>query len=184
MKEGGGWPDKIGEDIVLTWALLDKNHRIGYAENAVAFTNAPDTYKGFFRQRRRWSRGMIEGFKTHPTVLFKPRFSALFISWNLFFPLIDSVYLFVFTPGLIAALWGYYFIAGPMTLAVLPLALLNNFVMFRIQRKMFVGRGLKVRRNFSGFLWYLLVYQFVMAPACIAGYAAEVIGLRKSWGTK
>jgi biofilm PGA synthesis N-glycosyltransferase PgaC len=182
--EVGGWPETVGEDIVLTWATLNRGNRIGFADDAVVFTNVPKTYKGFFRQRRRWARGLIEAFKYYPGVLFKPRLSTLFIYWNMFFPVMDFVFLFVFVPGIIVALFGYYFIAGPMTLAVLPLALLINMVMYRIQRQMFQNRRLKVRRNIWGFIWYMLSYQIFMAPASVAGYLAELGGLRKGWGTK
>ncbi|MEO5657564.1 MAG: glycosyltransferase family 2 protein, partial [Nitrospiria bacterium] len=100
------------------------------------------------------------------------------------FPLMDSLYLLLFIPGMIAALFGYYYIAGPMTLAVVPLTLLINGVMFRVQRRMFEERGLSVRRNLGGFLVYIFAFQLVMAPASIAGYLAELVGLRKGWGTK
>lgn len=180
----GGWPDKVGEDIVLTWALLKRGSRIGFAEDAICFTNVPVTYRIFYHQRRRWSRGMIEGLKQHPELLFTPRLSTFFVYWNLLFPVLDSVYLFVFLPGLVAALFGCFFIAGPVTLAVLPLALLMNYVMFHLQRNMFRSRGLTVRKNFAAFLWYALCYQMVMVPACVAGYLSEIMSLRKQWGTK
>jgi biofilm PGA synthesis N-glycosyltransferase PgaC len=182
--EAGGWPDRIGEDIVLTWALLKNGGRIGFAEDAICFTTVPRTYRVFYHQRRRWSRGMIEGFKQHPQVLIKPRLSTFFIYWNVLFPILDTVYLCVFLPGLIAALFGYYYIAGPMTLAVLPLALIMNYVMFVLQRRLFAARGLKIRRNFPAFLWYAFCFQMVIVPACVAGYAAEIMSLRKQWGTK
>ncbi len=182
--EAGGWPDQVGEDIVLTWALLKRGNRIGFAEDAICFTNVPATYRIFYHQRRRWSRGMIEGFKQHPEVLLTPRLSTFFVYWNLLFPVLDVVYLLVFLPGLAAALFGYRFIAGPMTLAVLPLALLMNYIMFYVQNKMFRSRGLTVRRNFAAFFWYALCYQMVMVPACVAGYVSEIMSLRKQWGTK
>jgi biofilm PGA synthesis N-glycosyltransferase PgaC len=59
----GGWPKTVGEDIVLTWAMLEKDYRVGYCEDAIAFTIVPSTVKGFVRQRQRWARGMIEAFK-------------------------------------------------------------------------------------------------------------------------
>ena len=62
LMEIGGWRDTLGEDIVLTWGLLEKGYRVDFSENAIAFTNAPTTYKEFYHQRRRWSRGMIEAF--------------------------------------------------------------------------------------------------------------------------
>lgn len=184
LLEVGGWPETVGEDIVQTWAMLKKGYRIGFAENAIVFTNVPETFQAFFRQRRRWARGLIEAFKFYPRILFQPRLSTLFIYWNLLFPVLDLVYLFIFIPGVIAAFFGYYFIAGPMTLAVLPLALIVNAVMFRIQRRMFQEQGLKVRRNIFGFIWFMLTYQVFMAPASVAGYLAELAGLRKGWGTK
>jgi biofilm PGA synthesis N-glycosyltransferase PgaC len=180
----GGWPDVVGEDIVMTWSLIKRGDRIGYAEDAVGFTNVPTSYRNFFRQRQRWSRGLIEAFKTHPSVLVKPRLSSLFIYWNLLYPLLDIVYLTVFVPGLILALFHFYLIAGPMTLAVLPLAVLMNFLMFRAQRPMFDQQGLRVRRNYFGFVLFLIAYGFIMYPATVAGYTSELIGLRRAWGTK
>jgi len=66
-----GWPACIGEDIVLTWAMIKAGYRIGFESTAVGFTEAPATFKGFARQRRRWARGMIEGFKVHHDLLYK-----------------------------------------------------------------------------------------------------------------
>lgn len=37
----GGWPECVGEDIVVSWGLLKEGHRIGYAEDALVFTNVP-----------------------------------------------------------------------------------------------------------------------------------------------
>jgi biofilm PGA synthesis N-glycosyltransferase PgaC len=110
--------------------------------------------------------------------------STVFIWWNLMFPLMDFVYAFFFVPGLILALFGIYWIAGPMTLLVLPLGFLVNFIMFRIQARTFGEQELKVRRNFGGFLVYSLLYGIILQPACVVGYVAEIFGLRKSWGTK
>ncbi len=184
LLEVGGWPECVGEDIVVSWALLDKGHRIGYAEDALAFTNVPTRIKQFSLQRKRWSRGLIEAFKAHPALLFKRRLTTLFIWWNLFFLPLDLVYTFVFIPGLVLALFGYFWIAGPLTLAVLPLAALWNMFIFSIQRKMFHREGLKVRQNFGGFLFYSLAYSLLMQPVCVWGYVAETIGMAKKWDTK
>ena len=42
LKEVGGWPDRIGEDIVLTWAMMREGGRVGYERTAIAFTGAPE----------------------------------------------------------------------------------------------------------------------------------------------
>jgi biofilm PGA synthesis N-glycosyltransferase PgaC len=184
LREIGGWPHTVGEDIVLTWQMLAKDYRIGFAENACVFTNAPETWSQFVRQRQRWSRGLIEAFKAHWRLLFKARMSTMFIWWNVLFPYMDLVFTLAFIPGLVLALFGIYWIAGPLTLLLLPLAGIVNGIMFGIQRRMFVEQGLKVRRNFAGFLFYSLCYSFVLQPACVVGYMKELLNRSKTWGTK
>jgi poly-beta-1,6-N-acetyl-D-glucosamine synthase len=185
LEEVGGWAETLGEDIVLTWAFLARGWRVTYAENAFVFTNVPESYRQFYRQRRRWSRGLIEAFKQHPGVLVRPRFNSPFIWLNLLFPYLDLLYLFVFLPGVFAAVFfQFYAVVGLMTLIVLPLALLVNSVMFIHQRHIFSLHGMKVRRNLAGFLFYMLVYQALMSPASVAGYFSEFFNKRKSWGTK
>ena len=178
----GGWPDTVGEDIVLTWGLQEQGYRVSYAENAFVFTNVPETYGRFFRQRKRWSRGLMEAFKRHPGLLRKFRFSTLFFWINVTFPYIDAIYLFVFLPGLIAAIFfKFYAVVGLMTLLLLPLALLINWLIYFKQVAIFREHGLKVRHNLLGFTAYLLGYQAIMSPACVMGYLSELLHARKSW---
>jgi biofilm PGA synthesis N-glycosyltransferase PgaC len=184
LKAVGGWPDSVGEDIVMTWAMLERGYRIGYAEDAIVFTDAPAGFQQFYQQRKRWSRGLIEALQCHRGLLFKRRLSTLFVWWNLLFLPLDLTVTFIFIPGLIAAVLGYYWIAGPLTLLLLPLALVWNGVIFRIQRQMFATKGLRVRRNVGGLLFYVLVYAIVMQPVCLWGYICELTGQRKKWGTK
>lgn len=184
LQEVGGWPSMVGEDIVLTWSILDKGYFVDFAEKAMAFTNAPTSYKQFFYQRSRWARGLIEAFRHYPKLLLHPRLSTFYIYWNLCFILFDTIFFFVFIPGVIAALLGYYFIAGPMTLVVIPLGFLSNFIFFRGQKKLFETHGLEVSKNRLGFFLYVLFYQFLMNPSVIHGYLLELTRYKKSWGTK
>lgn len=180
----GGWPDCIGEDIVLSWAILREGHRIGHCEDALLFTNAPETLAQFSKQRQRWSRGMIEAFKRHPRILLQPRLSTTFVYWNLLFPFLDLTFTMVFMPGIVAALFGYFWIVGPITLALMPMAMGMNYFMYRIGKSTFRELGLKVRFNPSGFFIYTLFYSMIMQPVSLLGYFAEILNLRKSWGTK
>jgi len=184
LEEVGGWPECVGEDIVLSWALLERDYRIGYADDALAFTNVPTRIRQFALQRKRWSRGLMEAFKAHWPLLFRRRMSTLFIWWNVCFLPLDLVYTLVFIPGLILACFGHFYIAGPLTVAVLPLTVLWNGIIFRIQSGVFAREGLLVRRNPGGFLFYALAYSLLMQPVCVWGYLAELFGLRKKWDTK
>jgi biofilm PGA synthesis N-glycosyltransferase PgaC len=157
---------------------------VGYCEDAITFTNAPTTLRQFIRQRQRWSRGLIEAFKLHGGLLFHRRMSTIFIWWNLLFPYMDLVYTLFFIPGLLLACFGIYWLAGPMTLLVLPMAGVVNYLMYAIQSRMFHEQDLKVRRNPFGLMMYTLFYGVVLQPGCVMGYFAELLKMRKRWGTK
>ena len=180
----GGWPHTVGEDIVLSWKLLDQGYRLGYAEDACVFTNCPNTLAQFLRQRQRWSRGLIEAFKANPGLLIKPRLTIMFIWWNLLFPFIDTAYTLGFIPGLILALFGKFWIVGPMTLALIPPSLLLNQIMFHAEEVMFRKENLKIRKNIFGFIFYMISYGIVLQPACVWGYISEIFKFKKHWGTK
>lgn len=180
----GGWPSCVGEDIVMTWAMLKHSWRTGYAEDAVAFTNAPLTYRQFAHQRRRWARGLIEAFHYHEGLLLKLRLSTMFIWWNLLFLPMDFIFTFMFIPGIVLAFFGYYWIAGPMTLLTLPLAAVWNLIIYRIQQRMFTEQGLHVRKNYRALIVYILFYGVLMQPVSLWGYVSEIIGRKKKWGTK
>ena len=89
-----------------------------------------------------------------------------------------------FIPGLVLALFGHYWIVGPMTLALIPIAMAVNYLMFAIGKSMFDKNGLRVRRNLGGFFIYSLGYNLIMQPVCFLGYLSELLNLKKNWGTK
>lgn len=180
----GGWEDCVGEDIVLSWTIISAGWRIGHAEDAVCFTNAPEKLVQFARQRRRWARGMMEAFRRHPKILFGRRLPTMFIWWNVLFPWMDLAYTLCFIPGIVCAFFGYYWVAGPLTLILLPLSLLMNALMYVVGARMFKTQALRVRFNPVGFFLYSIAYSIILQPVCVAGYISELIGLRKTWGTK
>src|SRR6185312_7875771 len=49
----GGWPDAIGEDIVLTWAMLGSRGIVLYEPVAVGFTVVPERLWRLLSQRSR-----------------------------------------------------------------------------------------------------------------------------------
>jgi biofilm PGA synthesis N-glycosyltransferase PgaC len=176
-----GWPSVIGEDIVLTWNLLSKGYRIGYEATAMAFTTAPSQLWDFFRQRQRWARGMIEGLKRYGRLVRQGSLSSFFVGVDFAIPAIDLFYSLVFLPGIILALTGRYYIVGPFTLLVIPLTFLIFLLVYRKQKRVFNELNLKVRRNVFGFFLFLIAYQALMSPICVAGYVKELAGVKKRW---
>lgn len=179
--EVGGWPDTVGEDIVLTWSLLRQGYTVRHAEDAIAWTLVPETVKGLASQRKRWARGMIESLAIHKRLLVMPRLRTMFIWWNLLFVGIDLAFTFAFIPALILAVLGIFWLAGPITLLVLPLACLWNIVIFRIQTRMLKREEIEMDKSLVGFLVYAFIYPFLMQPISVWGYFTEITGRRKQW---
>ena len=182
LKLAGGWPNRIGEDIVLTWRMLAEGGRSVFEPTAVALTEAPSDWRAFARQRRRWARGMIEGLRDHGFGLLKSlNFYSHSVAGNFVFPFLDASFTLGFIPGVALAATGNFAIVGPMTLLVLPLNALLGGVMFVHQRHVFSTVNLRVRKNRSGLLFYFFCYQFVMSPISLAGYVLETVRARRRW---
>ena len=142
LREAGGWPDRIGEDIVLTWAMIRNGGRTTFEPTAIAFTEVPMRFRHFLRQRQRWARGMIEGLRDHGLGLLGQRkLHGHSIAVNYLFPYLDGVYSLVFLPGIVLACTGNFMIVGPMTVAVLPMNVLIATVMLARQRQGVQGGG-------------------------------------------
>lgn len=177
-----GWSPVVGEDIFATWGLQKLGYRIGFEATACAFTRVPTTWRGLNRQRQRWARGMIESLRSHIDLIWKqPRLSGFFVAVDLLFPVLDGTYSLVFLPGVVLALFGHYWIAGPMTLFVIPLVALVAMAMYAKQVQVFRELGLRIRRNRLGFLGWLLIYQILMSPVATLGYVRELAGTQKRW---
>lgn len=147
IKDLKGWPDAIGEDIVLTWNFLKNNSLVYFEPLAVAFTEVPVTMKHLTRQRSRWARGMIEALK-----LIKPwKQPMMYVRYmtgiNLIMPYLDFVYTFCWIPGLVLAFFGKFWIVGPYTLFVLPLCILQNYILYNYQKAFFEGLTLEYERT-------------------------------------
>ena len=66
LREIGGFSTEgFSEDVDVTIRLIRKGYKIGFSEEAVAYTNMPYDIKGFLRQRTRFARGLINILKRH-----------------------------------------------------------------------------------------------------------------------
>jgi cellulose synthase/poly-beta-1,6-N-acetylglucosamine synthase-like glycosyltransferase len=57
--------DTVVEDMDITIKLLKSGQDIRYEPHALAFTEAPQTVKAWFRQRKRWYGGAFQAFNKH-----------------------------------------------------------------------------------------------------------------------
>ncbi len=74
---GGFSDDTLAEDQDLTIALSRQGHRIGFAEDAIAWTEAPDTLASLAKQRFRWSFGTLQCAWKHKGALLRWKYGSL-----------------------------------------------------------------------------------------------------------
>ncbi len=182
LKQVNGWPDLIGEDIVMTWSLLAKGDRIAYEPSAVVLTGVPEHFRSLARQRRRWARGMIEGLRAWGGTVVQRRWLARHgVIVDYLLPFVDFTYTVFFLPGIVLACMGNFLIVGPMTLAVLPLGMLMLVIMALRQRDSMQAIDFKRRRDGLGLILYFLFYQAMLAPISLSGYFQEFFGTKRRW---
>jgi biofilm PGA synthesis N-glycosyltransferase PgaC len=182
LKHVGGWPDAIGEDIVVTWRLMELGDRVFTEPTAVAFTDAPTDMRHFMRQRSRWARGMFEGIRAVPPWRQKRVLAKCVAGVDLLIPLLDIGYVLIWLPGLLLCLLGYPVIVSLWTLLVLPITALVYGALRRYQStRVFKPLGLHVRHNRLGYVAFLLCYQAICSTASIVGYGQELTRRRRVW---
>lgn len=66
----GGYPtDTLAEDQDLTIAIQRNGWRVGYDIDAIAWTEAPETFRSLAKQRFRWSYGTLQCLWKHGSIL-------------------------------------------------------------------------------------------------------------------
>ena len=108
---GGITADTVAEDADLTIAIRRLGWRVSYDEEALAWTEAPDTPRALIRQRFRWTFGTLQSFWKHSGTLFRPKYGTLgwialpnIFVFQLVLPLISPVIDLLFLGSLV--LWG------------------------------------------------------------------------------
>jgi cellulose synthase/poly-beta-1,6-N-acetylglucosamine synthase-like glycosyltransferase/peptidoglycan/xylan/chitin deacetylase (PgdA/CDA1 family) len=108
---GGITADTVAEDADLTIAIRRLGWRISYDEEAIAWTEAPETAGQLIRQRFRWTFGTLQSFWKHGDTLLRPKYGTLglialpnIFIFQLVLPLISPVIDLMFLGSLL--LWG------------------------------------------------------------------------------
>ena len=73
-QSGGFTSDTLAEDCDLTMRLHRNNYTVRNCNDAISYTEAPETMKQFMKQRFRWSFGVIQCFWKHRDALFNTKY--------------------------------------------------------------------------------------------------------------
>lgn len=167
---GGYSPDMPTEDIELTWRLQKRHYDVRYEPRALCWMTVPLSYRGLWRQRLRWARGLIQVLRKHADVIVTwrsrrlwPVFveSSLSILWSVCFVLLATLWTLSWAVGLppvgaspIPNLWG---------MAIATLCLLQLTVGVWIDRRYDPG----ITRFLPYAVWYPLIYWAFLAVTTV-----------------
>ena len=167
---GGFSPNMPTEDIELTWKLQKRFYDVRYEPRAICWMTVPLSYRGLWRQRLRWARGLMQVMRKHRDVVSDwrlrrmwPVFAESFLStlWAVCFVGLVTIWSLSYLVGLppvgaspIPNLWG-------MTIGTLCLAQLavGALIDRRYDRS--------ILRFYPYAVWYPIVYWMFLALATV-----------------
>ncbi|MDP4192883.1 MAG: glycosyltransferase [Bacteroidota bacterium] len=84
-----GWysSDTFAEDADLTLNIMAAGWKIYYEQNAISYTEAPESLNQLLKQRYRWTRGILQSILKHKKHLINPtiNFSNSIVLWSMFY---------------------------------------------------------------------------------------------------
>jgi cellulose synthase/poly-beta-1,6-N-acetylglucosamine synthase-like glycosyltransferase len=92
---GGLWTDTVGEDLELTVRmhryLRDRRepYRVVFVDDAVCWTEVPESLTTLGRQRRRWQRGLWDAMWRHRAMIGNPRYGVVGIVTMIYFAVFE-----------------------------------------------------------------------------------------------
>ena len=174
---GGISGETLAEDTDLTLALGRAGWRVVYEENARAWTEAPATLRGLWRQRYRWCYGTLQSVWKHRAALWRrgegrigrrglPYLILFQIALPMLAPLID-----------IFSIYGLLFLD--------PLSVLGFWVVFTGLQLLLGWYAFKLDRESPRVLWAMPVQQFVyrqlMYLVVVESVLTAIQGTRLHW---
>ncbi|MFN6946596.1 MAG: bifunctional polysaccharide deacetylase/glycosyltransferase family 2 protein, partial [Cytophagaceae bacterium] len=69
--------DTLAEDCDLSMRILRKGYKICYNNDAIAYTEVPETTGMFLKQRFRWTFGVLQSFWKHRDTMLEPKYKYL-----------------------------------------------------------------------------------------------------------
>jgi cellulose synthase/poly-beta-1,6-N-acetylglucosamine synthase-like glycosyltransferase len=189
---GGLSSDTLAEDADLTFGIIRAGYRVVYEEDALAMTQAPQGTHQFFRQRLRWSLGMLQTAWKHRAALREarplgfvaiPNIVLFGILLSLLAPLADIVFVaFVlgFVLGAILEPTGIFDPAGLLPFLLYALFLSSDVLLAA------VAFGFEPREP-KRLLWWTLLQRFfyrqmlnvVVFRAVYYAFSGRLVGWRK-----
>jgi poly-beta-1,6 N-acetyl-D-glucosamine synthase len=185
IKAGGFTTDTLAEDCDLTMRLHRNNYLVRNCNDAISYTEAPETMKQFMKQRFRWSFGVIQCFWKHRDAVFNPKYKNFgmvalpnILVFQMILPFLAPLADLILVLSLIAAGFGiipaslghiifYYLIFSVVDIAGAALA-------FAFEKE-----------DYKKLLWMIpqrLIYRQLMYYILIKSFNRAIKGELQGWG--
>jgi poly-beta-1,6 N-acetyl-D-glucosamine synthase len=189
--------DTLAEDMDLTWRLRMAGYRLINEPNAYAFTEAPQSFRGFFRQRFRWAYGTLQCLFKHRRALFHyqwfgwlalPALWLFQVGFQALAPLVDieviiSIVKYLFALAGSNSENGSQALGGE-TQTILRVGFL--YAVFFVVELVSAAIATKLDRQRFGLLWWLFLQRFayrqIMYGVIYRSLVRAITGGRAGWG--
>ena len=188
-----GFDHVIGEDLDLTLKIQriieNTEQKIAYLPEAVCFTEAPETYRDFIKQRRRWQQCFVEALYNNRKWFFREAFTSslpFFFFLDIFFMNImgSLMFLLIFPLFLVRDILDEHY----FSILIAFLLFLGVQVIYSLAGLIIAGRyGVKFRKiDFLRIIYVLLLdltfFRFVVLLSILSGTIAFFTnGKKKDW---
>jgi len=187
--------DTLAEDADLTMSIVRKGYRVIFEEQAIAYTEAPQTVGSFLKQRFRWMFGTLQASWKHRGVLFRPRGGTLgwaalpnVLVFQIFFPLVSPVMDLLMLWTSMRALFGHS--AHPQEMEFMSSAFIQSAYYYGLFLAVDLGTAILAFLFEPDEDWHLLLwlplqrffYRQLIYYVAIQSLVTAVRGPRVGWG--
>lgn len=180
IEVGGFTVDTLAEDCDLTLRFLKAGYRISNCNEALSYTEAPETLEMFVKQRFRWSFGIMQSFWKHKELLFNlkqpnlgwiilPNVLVFQMILPLFSPIVDILMLYSIFAGNADYVLEFYVIFLVFDSSI-------SFMAFQFDHEKFTVK------TFFLFALQRLIYRQIMWYVLVKAYNKAIKGEMAHWG--
>ncbi len=182
---GGFTTDTLAEDCDLTMRLLRNGYVVRNCTEALSFTEAPETFKQFLKQRFRWSFGVMQCFWKHRDTIFNSKYKNFgmiampnILIYQIMLPILAPLADIILVLSLLAASFG-------IIVSSLPHIILYYFIFTLVD---IAGAALAFayeKENHLKLLWMIpqrLIYRQMMYYILIKSISKAFKGELQGWG--
>lgn len=175
--------DTLAEDSDLTVALARAGWRVDYVASARAWTEAPSTWSGLLRQRRRWSYGVLQVMAKHRHALVERGPGGRLARVAFLYQLLVSYALAIFAPAIDIVLLHDVIFQPNTRFATLSVWAALNTVNAGVNMYALRLDGERLRTGWWAAFAQQFIYRQVLYIAALRSISAAIVGTRLPWQT-